>query len=431
MACGNFSKDETGDLYASGASGETLRCILAEAAYRQWSAGSVDVKGAFMLTPMTDEVVTVVNPPAILVSMGLVETGEKWVLTHAMYGLRQSPRLWSNFRDGHLRQLVGNWEGKDLRFVQGEVEPNLWAIMAEDSVCGALLVYVDDLLICGSSSLIEYVANMVSNLWETTRLEMATLANPVRFLGCEIHDLKPGFAIDQLPYIKELLRAHGTSPAQLNVLPCPREWLVGDDDQVVESSQEEIRQAQKITGELLWITQRSRPDLAYHVSIMASWATRDPLRVVKIGERLLGFLQRTAETRLELRPTAVGLTAYSDASFAPTGARSPTGSLILLHNCPVAWRSGQAFTTLSSAESELVALQETYILAQAVQAVMTSFSTPARIDLYVDNMAAISLGTRNEDAAGSWRTRHLKVRSSYVRENVASGELYGWSMSRA
>ena len=44
VACGNFSKDETGDLYASGASGETLRCILAEAAYRQWSAGSVDVK---------------------------------------------------------------------------------------------------------------------------------------------------------------------------------------------------------------------------------------------------------------------------------------------------------------------------------------------------------------------------------------------------
>ena len=54
---------------------------------------------------------------------------------------------------------------------------------------------------------------------------------------------------------------------------------------------------------------------------------------------------------------------------------------------------------------------------------MTSFRPPARIDLYVDNMAAISLETRNKDAAGSWRTRHLKVRSSYVRENVVSGEL--------
>ena len=216
VACGNFSKDDSGDLYANGASGETLRCILAEAAHRQWSAGLVDVKGAFMLTPMTDDVVTVVNPPTILVSMGLVERGEKWVLTHAMYGLRQSPGLWSSFRDAHLRRLVGSWEGEDLKFVQGEVEPNLWAIMAENSICGALLVYVDALLICGSSSLIEYVANMVSELWETTKLEVATVAIPVRFLGCEIHDLKPGFALDQLPYIKELLRAHGTPPAQLN-----------------------------------------------------------------------------------------------------------------------------------------------------------------------------------------------------------------------
>ena len=424
VACGNFSKDEGADLYASGASGETLRCILAEAAHRNWAAGSVDVKGAFMLTPMTDTTTTVVNPPAILVTMGLADKGEKWILTHAMYGLRQSPRLWSGFRDDHISQLRGSWNGEEIKFVQGEVEPNLWAIKAGDSICGALLVYVDDLLICGSSSLIEYVAKMIAGLWETTELEVASGSSPVRFLGCEIHDLSPGFSIDQLPYIKELLRAHGTPISQLNLVPCPREWLGGDDDQQVESTPEEVREAQRITGELLWITQRSRPDLAYHVSIMASWATRDPVRVVKIGQRVLGFLQRTAETRLELKPSGEGLSAYTDASFAPTGSRSHTGSLVMLHNCPVAWRSGrQAFTTLSSAESELVALQETYILAQAVQAVMTSFRPPTRINLYVDNMAAISLGTRNEDGAGSWRTRHLKVRSAYVRESVASGDL--------
>ena len=42
----------------------------------------------------------------------------------------------------------------------------------------------------------------------------------------------------------------------------------------------------------------------------------------------------------------------------------------------------------------------------------------------MDNMAAISLGRRSEDGAGSWRTRHLKIRSAYVRENVASGSLH-------
>ena len=93
VARGNC-KDEGLQLYASGASGETLRCILAEAAHRSWSAGSIDVKGAFMLKPMPESTGTVVNPPTIL-----VEKGEIWILTRAMYGLRQSPRLWSGFRD--------------------------------------------------------------------------------------------------------------------------------------------------------------------------------------------------------------------------------------------------------------------------------------------------------------------------------------------
>ena len=195
----------------------------------------------------------------------------------------------------------------------------------------------------------------------------------------------------------------GLPSTQLNVVPCPREWLAVDDEHAQGSSYDEIRLARKVTvtGELLWLTQRSRPDVAYHVSIMASLATRDAGRVVRIGDRFLGFRQRALDTRLEWRPSGEGLAAYSDASFAPTGARSHTGSLVLLHNCSVAWRSGQqAFTTLSSAESELVALQEAYIyiytyylfifFAQAVQAVMTSFLPPARINFYAENMAAIS-----------------------------------------
>ena len=106
-----------------------------------------------------------------------------------------------------------------MKFVQGEVE--------RGSICGALLVYVDDLLICGSSSLIEYVAKMIAGTWETTNLEVAIQAESVRFLGCEIYDLhpNPGFSIDQAPYTRELLRAHEVPSTRMNVMPCPRHWL--------------------------------------------------------------------------------------------------------------------------------------------------------------------------------------------------------------
>ena len=148
----------------------------------------------------------------------------------------------------------------------------------------------------------------------------------MKFLGCEICDLRPGFSIDQAPYIRELLRSHGTPCSQLNVVPCPRDWLSLEDDngQVQSSDDDEIRQAQCIAGELLWITQRSRPDLAYHVSIIAWLTTRDAKSVGKSGQRILGFLQRAAGTRLDLRPTREGLCAFSDASFAFSGSRSHT-----------------------------------------------------------------------------------------------------------
>ena len=249
VACGKYSKDDGWVYMQKGVSGEILRRILAEAAPRRWAAGLMDVQGAFMLTPMADVAVTAVKPPSVLISIGLVEKGERWILIHVMDVFHQFPRLWSGFRDDHLLGLKGTWEGKDLN-IQGEMEANLREIMAEDSICGAILAYADAFLVCGSSSLIAYVAKMVAGLRETTAVEMASTSIAVRFLGWEICDLEPGFSIDQLPYIKELLRAHGVSPAQFNVAPCPYEWLGGDDDQLVESAQDEIRQAQRIPEEV-------------------------------------------------------------------------------------------------------------------------------------------------------------------------------------
>ena len=45
------------------------------------------------------------TPPRLLVRLGLAQEGELWILTHAVYGLRESPTLWSGFRDAQLLGL--------------------------------------------------------------------------------------------------------------------------------------------------------------------------------------------------------------------------------------------------------------------------------------------------------------------------------------
>ena len=125
---------------------------------------------------------------------------------------------------------------------------------------------------------------------------------------------------------------------------------------------------------LLWLSQRSRPDIAFPVSIMGSLLTKAAPRSIEIGMRLLSYLQRTVGVALELKPESGGFEAWSDCSFAPSGCRSHSGMAITWNKAVIGWRSGrQPFTCLSTAEGELVAAIETLTLAMSLKAIVDEF----------------------------------------------------------
>ena len=65
------------------------------------------------------------------------------------------------------------------------------------------------------------------------------------------------------------------------------------------------------------------------------------------------------------------LHGWSDASFSPEGLRSHGGWCVCLFGCPVAWRSvRQAFVTLSTAESELMASIECAVALESIHALL-------------------------------------------------------------
>ena len=76
--------------------------------------------------------------------------------------------------------------------------------------------------------------------------------------------------------------------------PCAREWLQDvDSDEEPESAEEaDVRMAQKATGEALWLSTRSRPELAHAVGCMASLALKRPLRALEIGRRIMKYLAK-------------------------------------------------------------------------------------------------------------------------------------------
>ena len=141
-------------------------------------------------------------------------------------------------------------------------------------------------------------------------------------------------------------------------------------------TEETVQTARRLTGEILWLSQRTRRDLAFTARALASLITRAPLRAIRIAENALAYVQRTKGTLLTAEADDTQLVAYSDASYAPEGNRSHTGWVVFLHGSPVCWRSAwQSFVTLSTAE--LVAGLDAMVALESAEAMLLDFGVAA------------------------------------------------------
>ena len=188
----------------------------------------------------------------------------------------------------------------------------------------------------------------------------------------------------------------------------------GSDD---EHDPSDVLRAQKMAGSLIWLSTRTRPDIAYAQSRISSMATKAPQRAVLEGLRVLRYLQGTRSVGLRFQACENNgdLIAYTDANFGAT--RSQSGTVIKLGLNTVAWRSAkQAKSVLNTAESEVYACACTTNIADYVKELRESLclATPT-MEIMCDNEAAIVLAT----GEGSWKTKSASNKVYYLRELVA------------
>ena len=422
VICGNFAAHQTGEVYTNTAPAEIVRAAIALARSFEWDLGMIDVVAAFLQTPLKElEGAPLVYgiPPKVLIKAGLCRPGELWKLTHAVYGLQESPKLWGSYRDLRLAQVQLVFEGKRVTLLQGTVEPSWWSVLQEGSLLmGIVVVYVDDLLICGHTAIIRELAQAIRAIWKTSDLQLIS-DGPLRFLGIEISRCTQGYALSQKSYIEELIRLHSLPGTRKDVIPISKDLAVfAVEEGEGEYSEGELRAAQQWAGELLWVSQRTRPDIAFAASLVGSLATRAPRRAAQVAEKVLGFLQRTLDLALVYDNDNSGLAAFCDASFAPEGGRSHSGWAVQLGGCTIAWRSSrQSTVTLSTAEAELMAMSEAVLALQSVDSMLQDVKTVVKPHLlFSDSTSALAIA----NGSGSWRTRHLRLRSAWVSELLAN-----------
>ena len=338
VACGNHVPEgqEGMDLFAAGLDATTLRTMLAYTKGKKWCYGTTDIRQAFVLAPWLGQAVAL-QPPSIAYELGIAEPGDYWLVRMSIYGLRESPALWSKYRNEQLQGARWNAEveGKEeeLRLIQLVTDDQVWKIVrvrGDQEPLGYIMIYVDDLLINGQSTVMSSFYEWLAARWECDNLDVLQPGHPIRFLGMEMHMVEDGIELAQEGFVRELLRAHGhdgskaktQGPKDTMVLSLEEEQaIILAEPTDLTGKENEVKMAQRRVGELLWLAGRTRPDIQYVTALLSSRITRCPEIVNKVGERMLSYLNETIHYRLrfeENKEPEETLRVYTDSSFAPS-----------------------------------------------------------------------------------------------------------------
>nr|GEW22933.1 zinc finger, CCHC-type [Tanacetum cinerariifolium] len=180
---------------------ETVRLILALAAYHGWQVHHLDVKSAFLHGELKEEVY--VTQPEGFVQQG--NPGKVYKLIKALYGLSQAPRAWNVKLDQTL---------KSLDFKKCNLEQAVYTRRSKTSTL-IVGVYVDDLIITGTPK--KEIDAFKSKMKD--KFEISDLGLLAYYLGIEVTQAGREITIKQTGYINKILME--TSMADSNDTKIP------------------------------------------------------------------------------------------------------------------------------------------------------------------------------------------------------------------
>ncbi|OLP87088.1 Copia protein [Symbiodinium microadriaticum] len=207
------------------------------------------------------------------------------------------------FRDKSKKELTFECEGVVYILLQGVSDDSIWFIAKrevpaedKDRWHGVLIIYVDDLLGFATTAILRELFAAVRRLWKLSDPQWVTIDAPISFCGLEIQAIEGGFKISQRAYLKELFSRYDVQSSVSSPLSS---WRDPEDEHPLNP--DAVRQAQALTGALLWASTKSRPDIAFAVSKLGQFAVKAPSTVIEKGFQVLKYLYGTDDLWIEYR----------------------------------------------------------------------------------------------------------------------------------
>ena len=408
------------DTYAPVVAVSTVRVFLIMSLMLNWYTCTLDFSNAFIQAERP-------TPIYIQTPRGF-KTREGYVLKlmRSLYGAKDAPKLWCALLFKAL---------KKFGLTQSEQDPCLWF-----SSTFFIIIFLDDCDLCYKE---ETKMNEFLTFMEKEKFKFTQESTFAAFLGIKYEKQPSGSVkLTQMGLISKIIEATGMTNCNPNRLPASREALGIDPNG--EAMNEDWNYA-SVVGMLLYLSTNTRPDIAFAVSQIARF-THNPKQshatAVKI---IIRHLKGTAsEGTIVNKAIKLTLTCHCDADFAGlfkkdpdtaiSSAKSRTGYIVKLGECPLIWKSQlQATIALSTTESEYYALSQAMRVLLPIRALvieMVSMITFPRhlqvltntftATVYEDNTSALALATEQRLTS---RTRHYHVRYHHFWSSISDGNV--------
>lgn len=222
----------------------TIRVLFTLALAYGWQLRQVDINNAFLHGVLTEEVF-MTQPPGI----SSCNPHQVCKLRKALYGLKQAPRAWFERLSTFLCSFG---------FVHANADSSLLVYHHDKCFC-YVLIYVDDIVITGSSS--TFVEQLIQSLNKCFSLKDLGILS--YFLGVEVSTLPSGgMFLSQKKYVSDLL--YKTNMLQANPISTP--MMSGSILSAFHGEKfADLKLYRSTIGALQYVT-ITRPEIAYSVN---------------------------------------------------------------------------------------------------------------------------------------------------------------------
>jgi len=281
-----------------------------------------------------------------------------------------------------------------------------------------ITVWVDDLLLFAKPD--ELMEQTKSDLH--TKWEMTDLGEPTKIIGVEITQTEDSITISQKVYVESILECEGLSEINSVTTPLdPNIKLVPNPD---GNEGNRSNSFARLLGELQFLTNSTRPDIAFAVNRLAAYTANPSLQHVTALKRILRYLAGTKNLGITYSKTANNpdnniFHGFADAAFANhDDHKSTSGYVFLAAGGAITWKSKKQTTiALSTTQAEYVALSEAAREACWLRNLFDELGYPQENPTLIkgDNDGSISMA-KNQQFHN--RSKHIAIRWHWVRELI-------------